>query len=301
MTTKQRINAGMHPLMNRNPPEWASGWGIDRFGIYIEFSYDTVIQRMRWIQPGKFSMGSPAGETGSYEDEIPQHNVVIEQGYWLFDTPVTQGLWVAVMDENPSEFQSADRPVDSVSWVDAMAFIKRINGRIAGLELSLPSEAMWEYACRAGTIAATYAGDLEIIGERNAPVLDKIAWYGGNSGHGYELSEGEDTSSWVNTQYRQTMAGSRAVKLKQPNNFGCYDMLGNVWEWCADHWYDDYSGANANGRPRLGESTEDNPGRVCRGGSWYNVARIVRAACRIKLSAEGRLNNIGFRCARVQS
>ncbi|MCB1737447.1 MAG: formylglycine-generating enzyme family protein, partial [Gammaproteobacteria bacterium] len=205
---------------------WASLRGIDSFGAWIEFEYRGVSQRLRWIPPGRFRMGSPEDEPGRYPYEGPRHEVLIEEGYWLFDTPVTQGLWEAVMGSNPSEFVSPERPVERVNWREAMEFIGKLNAAIPGLGLSLPSEAQWEYACRAGTETAVYSGELEILGERNAPALDAIAWYGGNSGEGYELSEGWNTSDWKEQQqYPNAKAGTREVKGKAASGWGLYDML----------------------------------------------------------------------------
>ena len=173
-----------------------------------------------------------------------------------------------------------------------------MNERVLGLDLSLPSEAQWEYACRAGTAAATYAGDLEILGERNAPVLDGIAWYGGNSGVGFNLDNGEDSSGWPEKQYPDSPSGTHPVGLKKANAFGLYDMLGNVWEWCADHWHETYEGAPVDGSAWLSDgATAD---RVLRGGSWLAHARHVRAACRLLIHPEYRLDGVGFRCVRVQ-
>ena len=111
----------------------------------------------------------------------------------------------------------------------------------------LPSEAQWEYACRAGTETALYSGNLEILGERNAPALDPIAWYGGNSGVDFDLKDGHDSSDWSEKQYPHTRAGTRPVKLKRVNPWGLYDLLGNVWEWTQDPWHVSYQGAPANG------------------------------------------------------
>ncbi len=286
-------------------PTWTSAIGRDHFGLWSEITIEPsqgepVIQRLRWIPPGRFSMGSPKDEPGRYGDEGPQHQVILTQGYWLFDTPCTQALWEAVMGmgKNPSRFQSPSRPVEQVSWDQVQDFLKQINSRFPELNLTLPSEAQWEYACRAGTETAIYTGDLEILGERNAPALDPIAWYGGNSGKDFDLENGFDSSSWLEKQYPHTRAGTRPVKLKQPNSWGLYDMLGNVWEWCQDHWHDDYQGAPTDGS--AWERTEAGAGRVIRGGSWRDGARGVRAAYRSRRDPDSRNDLLGFRCARVQ-
>ena len=259
-----------------------------------------VTQRLRWIPPGRFLMGSPETEAGRDSGESPRHEVRISRGFWLFDTPCTQALWQAVLGENPSRFQSPDRPVENVSWNGVQNFLARLNERIPGLDLVLPSDAQWEYACRAGTETAIYADDLQILGDRNAPALDAIAWYGGNSGVGFELGSGVDSSGWPDKQYPHERAGTRPVGSKEPNPWGLYDMLGNVWEWCADEWHDSYRGA-----PTDGSAWEDtaSPGasRVLRGGSWHSHARIVRSAYRDADYPGFRNCSYGFRCARVQS
>jgi formylglycine-generating enzyme required for sulfatase activity len=252
-------------------------------------------------------MGSPDDETRGlarevserkwFEAEHPRHPVLITQGFWLFDTPCVQALWQAVMDENPSRFQSPDRPVELVSWDDVQAFLKRINARVPGLDLRLPNEAEWEHACRAGTETALYTGPIEMLGECNAPALDPIAWYGGNSGVEFDLEEGEDSSDWPEKQYPHARAGTRRVKLKQPNPWGLYDMLGNVWEWCADGMRD------------YGDQTVFDPvgpdhavaERVIRGGSWSGSARRCRSACRFQYHPNFHDRLLGFRCARGPS
>ena len=275
-------------------PPWARQIGRDRRGLWLDFRYKDAEQRLRWIPPGQFVMGSPENEAGRYDDET-QHRVTLTKGFWLFDAPVTQALWEAVMGKNPSRFKSPDRPVETVSWDDCQKFIARLNGEMPGLQLRLPTEAQWEYACRAGTTAATYSGDLKIKGANNAPVLDEIAWYGGNSGVDFELKNGYDSSGWAEKQYEHRQAGSHPVALKAPNAWGLYDMLGNVWEWCED-WYADYSGADEIDPrgPAVGA------GRVIRGGSWFDFARGVRAACRGHGGPGIRDDGLGFRCARVQ-
>jgi formylglycine-generating enzyme required for sulfatase activity len=226
--------------------------------------------------------------------------VTLAAGFWLFDTPCTQALWEAVMGANPSRFKSPDRPVETVSWNDVQTFVGRINDRVPGLGLTLPSEAQWEYACRAGTETAIYTGPMAILGERNAPALDPIAWYGGNSGVDFDLAGGIDSSGWSEKQHPHTRAGTRRGAQKVPNAWGLYDMLGNVWEWCADTWHDNYKGAPSNGAAWVDPEPKGEARRVVRGGSWSNNARFVRAAYRDHGDPTDRIVSLGFRCARVQ-
>ncbi|MBF0146321.1 MAG: formylglycine-generating enzyme family protein [Magnetococcales bacterium] len=293
------IDTSWHPLADGCPPAWASGWGEDRWGVFVEFAIGEVRQRLRWIPPGRFWMGSPEDEPGRYKNEGPRHEVTIEKGYWLFDTPCTQALWQAVMDDNPSRFKSPDRPVEQVSWDHVQTFLKQINNRLPGIDLILPSEAQWEYACRAGTTTALYTGGIDILGERNAPALDPIAWYGGNSGVGFDLNHGHDNSEWKEKQYPHKKDGTHPVSRKAPNPWGFYDMLGNVWEWCDDYWHDSYERGPTDGTSWLDEGESDDGYRVIRGGSWRDLARISRVASRIRHSTGHRIDNLGFRCARA--
>ncbi len=299
------MDTAWQPLIDGTPPVWADAWGDDRFGLWAELAVETrhgsARQRLRWIPPGRFLMGSPEDEPRRWDDEGPQHEVTLAAGFWLFDTPCTQALWQAVMGENPSQFRSPDRPVERVSWNDVQTFLERINDLVPGLGLSLPSEAQWEYACRAGTQAALYTGPIEILGANNAPALDPIAWYGGNSGVGFDLAEGEDSSAWPEKQHPHTQAGTRIVGLKAPNRWGLYDMLGNVDEWCPDPWHESYDGAPEDGS--AWQQPEADPGarRVIRGGSCYAHARLVRSACRGGRAPGRRDGALGFRCARAQA
>ena len=286
-------------------PVWAKRSGTDEYGTYADLAIPTgkgrfVPQRMRLIPPGSFMMGSPDDEPGRYDDEGPVHAVNIQQGFWLFDTPCTQSLWRAVMGNNPSRFKSAARPVERVSFEDVTRFLSAVNDRVKELNLSLPSEAQWEYACRAGTMAATYAGPMEILGDNNAPILDPIAWYGGNSGVDYDLARGSDSKDWPEKQHPHTKAGSHIVKRKLPNPWGLYDMLGNVWEWCADEWHSNYDGAFTDGSvwSHVGDVAED---RVVRGGSWFDNACLARSTCRGSFPPSDCDDDLGFRCARVQA
>ncbi len=206
-----------------------------------------------WIPAGRFAIGSPEGEAGRYPDER-QHEVTLSQGFWMGRYEVTQGEWEAVMGGNPSEFRAcgARCPVEWVSWEDVQEFIRKLNAKEAGsgYEYRLPTEAEWEYAALAGTTAATPEGDLRILGEFNAPALDEIAWYGGNSG--LEI---------------------HPVGEKRPNAWGLHAMLGGVWEWTAD-WYGAYpSGAVTDpAGPRTGSR------RVDRGGGRRFAATARQAS-----------------------
>jgi len=204
-------------------------------------------------------------------------------------TEVTQRQWEMVMGYNPSYFKNCgkDCPVENVSWLDVQEFIKRLNRK--GGSYRLPTEAEWEYAARAGTQTAIYTGNMKIIGERNAPDLDPIAWYGGNSGVDYE--GGWNSSDWKEKQYDHKRAGTHPVGKKKSNAFGLYDMLGNVWEWCQD-WYDKNYPGGAVTDP-LGPSSGS--GRVLRGGGWYGFARGCRTANRSSGTPGYRYDGFGFR------
>jgi formylglycine-generating enzyme required for sulfatase activity len=188
--------------------------------------------------------------------------------------------------------------VEQVSWDDCQGFLRRINERIEGLSLVLPSESQWEYACRAGSDTAVYTGRLEIEGKYNAPALDPIAWYGGNSGVDFGLDDGHDSSDWPEKQYTFDKAGTHPVGRKAANPWGLYDMLGNIWEWTGDTWHADYQGAPEDGS--VWDDGEAGAERVFRGGSWRDAARNCRSACRSWLAPVSRDLSLGFRPARVQ-
>ena len=139
-----------HPLRLGIPPAWASAWGQDAFGPWCTLEFGEVSQVLRWIPPGDFQMGSPTDDKEAFEQEFPQHWVTIRQGFWMFDVPCTQALWSAVIGDTPSRFKGPNRPVEQVSWEDCHRFLDKLNLEFDDLNLRLPTEAEWEYACRAG-------------------------------------------------------------------------------------------------------------------------------------------------------
>jgi len=269
-----RSDGGQLGISSLHKPTWAKDIGRDRYGLWAEFKLDYISQRLRWIPPGRFLMGSPESEPERFDDEGPQHEVTLTEGFWLFDTAVTQALWEAVMGENPSGFKGPDRPVENVSWDDAQKFITKLNSILPGLGLTLPTEAQWEYACRAGTQTPFYFGD---------NIRPEQVNYNGD--HPYN-----DAPKGL---YREKTV---AVKSLPPNAWGLYEMHGNVWEWCKDYW-GDYS-AEEQTNPT---GPTDGGSRVVRGGSWGDYARNVRAAFRGSYDPGNRYNLQGFRCARVQA
>ncbi len=245
------------------------------------------------IPSGSFRMGSMPTEDGRDSDESPRHSVSINS-FELMTTEVNQQMWGEVMGNNPSSFVSPSRPVEQVSWGDVQLFIEELNSIDTEYIYRLPSESEWEYACRAGTTTPIYSGIMNIIGTNNCPELDDIAWYGGNSGV-TDISNGYDSSGWEEKQYSHTRAGTHPVALKQPNDWGLYDMLGNVYEWCEDTWHSSYEGAPTDGSAWVSSGASS---RVFRGGSWVNYARSCRSADRFSDSAGFRSGILGFRLAR---
>ncbi|MCP3915085.1 MAG: formylglycine-generating enzyme family protein [bacterium] len=251
-------------------PSWASVWGQDPFGVFAGFTCGGVTQRMRWIPPGRFRMGSPEDEPERYDDE-PLHDVEITRGFWMAETPCTQELWRAVMGENPSEFSDPDKPVVNVSFEDVGEFLARFREREPESDLRLPTEAEWEYACRAGTSTATYAGSA------TPAVLDPIAWWAPNSD-----------------------GSSQFVGKKEANGWGLFDMLGNVNEWTLDRAELDEFLVSPPPLDTRDPHSATGSRRVVRGGSWCDVARYLRAAFRSANLPETRFDYLGFRLARGQ-
>ena len=220
------------------------------------------------IPAGQFMMAASEDDPQGRESERPTHSVSV-QSFWLGQAPVTQAQWEAVSDlpkverdiePNPSRYKGRDLPVESVSWYDAVEFCKRLSIK-TGSEYRLPSEAEWEYACRAGTTTPYHFGE----------------------------TISTDLANYKRHYIRTTEAGKFGVA----NNFGLYDMHGNVFEWCQDHWHDNYEGAPTDGSAWI--SSDQRNSRVYRGGSWDFNPWICRSAYRGRDYPGDRNDDTGFR------
>jgi len=221
-----------------------------------------VTMKLVLIPAGKFMMGSPKDEEGRRDSEGPQHEVTISKPYYMGMYEVTQEQYEQIMGKNPSNFKGAQNPVERVTWTDALEFCKAVSKK-TGKTVRLPTEAQWEYACRAGTKTRFGFGDKD-------EDLGDYAWYNKNSN-------------------KQT----HPVGQKKANTWGLYDMHGNVWEWCSDWYGQDYYSANANDRDPQGPASGAD--RVLRGGSWYDTPRYCRSAYRSGCVPDFRLIDFGFR------
>ncbi len=257
---------------------WKLGWFGGR-GSAEEMVFDLgngVELTVCWCPPGTFLMGSPVTERGRDLDEV-QHEVTLTRGFWMAKTETTQAQWEALMPDNPSHFKGSSLPVDSVTRDEATAFAVALTERLRQegklppeWEFRLPSEAQWEYACRAGTTTAYYTGDGE-----NA--LQRAGWYFGNSGaKPSRFEEWLQTLPVIAGWFEGKSRGKTWPAGKQKENaFGLQDMHGNVWEWCED-WY----GAYGEGGIVDPVGAQEGSVRVVRGGSWSFSADWCRSACR---------------------
>jgi formylglycine-generating enzyme required for sulfatase activity len=228
---------------------WMSAHGTDKYGAWAEFTLDGVTQRLRWIKPGTFVMGSPEDELGHMDCET-QHKVTLTQGYWMADTPCTISLWwFTVMKDGEwsrtllgcdrATAAQSNLPVVGITYNECLAFLKSLNSKVPGLNAALPTEAQWEYACRAGS-TGPYAGD-----------LNAEAWMAENSGNKFH-----------------------PVKTKAANPWGLYDMPGNVYTWCQDTF------ANFTADAVTDPLVTTGTARVIRGGSFYYHKGYLRSASR---------------------
>jgi len=251
---------------------WTLTWEGDRHTAPEEKSSQTqltlldlgdgVMMKLALIPAGNFMMGSPDGEKDRVEDEGPRREVTISKPFYMGVTEVTQAQYEAVMGTNPSSFKGPENPVETVAWIDAVEFCRKLSAK-TGQKVRLPTEAQWEYACRAGTKTRFGFGD-------DDDDLDVYAWYTANNG-----------------------SKTHPVGRKKPNAWGLYDMHGNVWEWCGDWYADSY--ANANNRDQAGP--DSGASRVLRGGSWDYNPLHCRSAYRIRGTPDFRHYDVGFRVA----
>ena len=267
-------------------PSWAVAFGQDGYGSWADFAYKGVTQRCRWIPAGTLLLGSADDEVEHNSGEGPQQRITFRSGYWLMDTALTQGLYAAVTGDNPSRFKGDDLPVENVSWDDAQAFARRINSEIPGLGLRLPSEAEWEYACRAGSttpfdasVARKYAGWNITTDEAN---------YDGN----YPYRDGQKG------ECRGTTVPVKGAGFA-PNAWGLWHMHGNVFEWCEDVWRNSHGGYDPAGAARRPGAEDASGGRDCvfRGGSWGSDGWLLRSADRSWFGSGVRFDFIGVRFA----
>ncbi len=230
---------------------------------------NSIGMKLVCIQPGEFMMGSPSDELLRKSNEGPQHRVKITNGFYIGSTEVTQAQYAAIMETNPSHFKGEDNPVETVSWDNAVEFCRKLS-EMEGKKYRLPTEAEWEYACRAGTTPPFYTG--ETINTSQANYNGREVYGNGTKG----------------VFRRRTIA----VGSFPPNAFGLYDMHGNVWEWCRDWYASNYYSTSPAADPQ-GPSTGDH--RVLRGGCWIVFPRGCRSAVRDWNTPVNRLSSNGFR------
>jgi formylglycine-generating enzyme required for sulfatase activity len=223
-----------------------------------------VTMRLMLLPAGQFKMGSPDAEEGRGEDEGPVRLVTLSKPFYIAVTEVTQDQYEAVMSDNPSTFEGGANPVEEVSWEKAVAFCEKLSS-ISGKTFRLPTEAEWEYACRAGTRTAYCRGDRQ-------EDLMKVGWF-----------------CFDATVVKTT----RPAASLQANPWGLYDMHGNIWEWCSDWYAEDYYAARNNQLDPIGPTTGTE--RILRGGSWSDDPEDCRSAYRESQPPDYADDDIGFR------
>jgi formylglycine-generating enzyme required for sulfatase activity len=272
-------------LLRQEGGRWRGGrWIMERRPLQVEGYREElgegVALTMVTIPAGSFLMGSPKDEPEREESEGPQHDVTLGS-FFMAQTPITQAQWRAVagwqkvgrdLKPDPSRFKGANRPVEQVSWFDALEFCRRLNQR-TGQSYGLPSEAQWEYACRAGSATPFHFG---------ATLTPELANYNVN----YVYGNGPK-----GTYREQTID----VASFPANGWGLHDMHGNVWEWCADHWHDSYNFAPGDDQPWLIPAAAADEPRLLRGGSWFYVPGYCRSACRLHFQPDLADYGVGFR------
>ena len=243
--------------------------------------------RMMQIPGGTFTMGSSEDELDNYGDEQPQHEVSVAT-FFMGKYPITQAQWRFVaalalveieLDPDPSNFKGDNRPVEQVSWYEAVEFCQRLS-LCSQKQYQLPTEAQWEYACRAGTTTPFHFGET---------ITTELANYQGTDDK--ELKWSGSYGDGPKGEYREQT--TTVDEFDIANAFGLCDVHGNVWEWCADHWHENYEGAPTDGSAWL--TADETSNRVRRGGSWSYDPRNCRSATRFDFSPDYRFSDSGFR------
>ena len=234
---------------------------------------DGVKLELALIPAGKFMMGSPATEEYRQSNEDPQHEATLSRAFYMGKNLVTQEQYKKVVGSNPANFRAPQNPVEVVAWDDAQEFCKKLSA-LSGKTIRLPTEAEWEYSCRAGSTTAFCFGD-------DDKQLADYAWYGSNP-----AVEGCPPGNSNNV--------SHPVGGKKPNAWGLYDMHSNLWEWCQD-WYGKYLPGSMTDPQGPAQGTE----RIVRGGSWYGNSGNCRSAYRLRYIPTRRGGNVGFRVVAV--
>lgn len=272
----------MAPIQTREPKLKITR-SPGRNPCFDEMLGEGLTLRMMQISGGTFMMGSPENELDNYDHEQPQHEVSVAT-FFMDKYPVTQAQWRFVaalepvereLEADPSHFKGDNHPVEQVSWYEAVEFCDRLSA-YTKRPYQLPTEAEWEYACRAGTTTPFHFGDA---------ITTDIANYDGNYIYG-DGSKGE---------YRETT--TPVDQLDNANAYGLSDMHGNVYEWCQDYWHNSYEGAPTDGS--AWSNDDEKARRVARGGSWIFSPRHCRSACRSDYSPGDRDYDIGFRVSCV--
>ncbi|WP_249370337.1 bifunctional serine/threonine-protein kinase/formylglycine-generating enzyme family protein [Acaryochloris marina] len=244
-----------------------------------ELDSSTTLEMVK-IPGGTFTMGSLEGKPERDDDEGPQHEVTLSLLY-LGKYPVTQAQWEAIMGSNPSKFKGANRPVEKVSWNDAVEFCQKLSQK-HGKDYRLPSEAEWEYACRGETTTPFYFGET---------ITTDVANYRGTDFDFLGKTIPGNYASGPKGEYREQTTD---VGSFPPNTFGLYDMHGTIWEWCQDTWHDNYTGAPTDGSAWVDDKEAR---RITRGGSWIEPPGHCRSASRGGYLPSHRINFVGFRVA----
>lgn len=262
-------------------PAWATGGGRDGAGRWVELRVGEAVTRLRHRPAGSFSMGSPIGESGRAAHE-QQRQVALSSGFWMQETECDQAFYVAVTGTNPSRHRGADLPVEQVTWDAAQSFCAQLLER--GVPARLPTEAEWEYACRAGSESAFSRADPERSGWMAGGGLD-ASWRAPSGGESAAYRFCADRPDDL------TLRAHPVARLL-PNAAGFHDMHGNVLEWCADRW-DGTTILSA--VPVTDPRSDDGDLAVARGGSWFHPQAMARSAARVALPPDSRLDHLGFR------